>query len=157
MILGQNGHFSAHLAKIGQNEKFYQKSGRAIFLPLLSPNFMPSFRKIGWAVSEINSLHTSIHPSIHPHKGETIEPVAFAGSITYKNAYRVTYTLSTPWGRHICQALWNWYIISSTKTCGHTFPKIWDHNIENSILSEPLNLISRLMRNPIFHSFWQIW
>ena len=52
VILGQNGHFSAHLAKIGQNEKFYQKSGRAIFLPLLSPNFMPSFRKIVRAVSE---------------------------------------------------------------------------------------------------------
>ena len=73
VILGQNGHFSAHLAKIGQNEKFYQKSGPAIFLPLLSPNFMPSFRKIGGAVSEINSLRT--------YKGETIEPVAFAGSI----------------------------------------------------------------------------
>ena len=81
VILGQNGHFSAHLAKIGQNEKFYQKSGRAIFLPLLSPNFMPSFRKIGGAVSEINSLLTNIHTSIHPYKGETIEPVAFAGSI----------------------------------------------------------------------------
>ena len=52
VILGQNGHFLAHLAKIGQNEKFYQKSGRAIFLPLLSPNFMPSFRKIVGAVSE---------------------------------------------------------------------------------------------------------
>ena len=58
VILGQNGHFLAHLAKIGQNEKFYQKSGRAIFLPLLSPNFMPSFRKIVGAVSEINSLRT---------------------------------------------------------------------------------------------------
>ena len=65
VIVGQNGHFSAHLAKIDQNEKFYQKSGRAIFLPLLSPNFMPSFRKIVRAVSEINSLHTYIHPSIH--------------------------------------------------------------------------------------------
>ena len=64
LILGQNGHFSAHLAKIGQNEKFYQKSGRAIFLPLLSPNFMPSFRKIGGAVSEINSLLTKIHTYI---------------------------------------------------------------------------------------------
>ena len=62
VILGRKGHFSAHLAKIGQNEKFYQKSARAIFLPLLSPNFMPSFRKIGGAVSEINSLHTSEHP-----------------------------------------------------------------------------------------------
>ena len=58
VILGQNGHFLARLAKIGQNEEFYQKSGRAIFLPLLSPNFMPSFRKIVGAVSEINSLRT---------------------------------------------------------------------------------------------------
>ena len=56
VILGQNGHFLARLAKIGQNENFYKKSGRAIFLPLLSPNFMPSFRKIVRAVSEINSL-----------------------------------------------------------------------------------------------------
>ena len=78
VILGQNGHFSAHLAKIGQNEKFYQKSGRAIFLPLLSPNFMPSFRKIGGAVFEINSLLTN--------KGETIEPVAFAGSTNNVNS-----------------------------------------------------------------------
>ena len=31
MILGPNGHFLARLAKIGQNENFYQKSGRAIF------------------------------------------------------------------------------------------------------------------------------
>ena len=76
VILGQNGHFSAHLAKIGQNEKFYQKSGRAIFLPLLSPNFMPSFRKIVRAVSEINSLRTYEHTD----KGDPIEPVAFAGS-----------------------------------------------------------------------------
>ena len=80
VILGQNGHFSAHLAKIGRNEKFEQKSVPAIFLPLLSPNFMPSFRKIVRAVSEINSLDTYIHPYIHTSKGETIEPVAFAGS-----------------------------------------------------------------------------
>ena len=60
MILGQNGPFLPHLAKIGQNENFYQKSDRAIFLPLLSPNFMPSFRKIVEAVSEINSLHPHI-------------------------------------------------------------------------------------------------
>ena len=66
VILGQNGHFLARLAKIGQNENFYQKSGRAIFLPLLSPNFMPSFRKIVRAVSEINSLDISIHPKVKP-------------------------------------------------------------------------------------------
>ena len=71
------GHFSARLAKIGQNENFYKKSGRAIFLPLLSPNFMPSFRKIVGAVSEINSLLTYGHQG----KGDITEPVAFAGSI----------------------------------------------------------------------------
>ena len=59
VILGQDGHFLAHLAKIGQNENFNKKSGRAIFLPLLSPNFIPSFRKIVGAVSEINSLWTN--------------------------------------------------------------------------------------------------
>ena len=53
-------HFSARLAKIGQNENFYQKSGHAIFLHLLSPNFMPSFRKIVGAVSKNNSLRTDI-------------------------------------------------------------------------------------------------
>ena len=63
MILGQNDHFLARLAKIRQNKNFYKKSGRAIFLPLLSPNFMPSFRKIVGAVSEINSLHTDIRTS----------------------------------------------------------------------------------------------
>ena len=60
---------------------FIKKLGRAIFLPLLSPNFMSSFRKIVGAVSEINSLHTSIHPYIHTYKGDPIEPVDFAGSI----------------------------------------------------------------------------
>ena len=55
-ILAKNGHFLARLAKIGQNENFSQKSGRAIFLPLLSPNFMPSFGKILGAVSEINCV-----------------------------------------------------------------------------------------------------
>ena len=77
LILGQNGHFSAHLAKIGQNENFYQKSGRAIFLPLLSRNFMPSFRKIVGAVSEINSLRTDGRT----HKSDITEPFAFAGSL----------------------------------------------------------------------------
>ena len=41
------------------------------------PNFMPSFRKLVGAVSEINSLHTDIHPD----KGDSIETGAFAGSI----------------------------------------------------------------------------
>ena len=46
-----------------------------------------------------------------------------------------------------------WYIISLTTICDLTFAQIWDHNIEKFILSEPLNLISRLTRNPIFYSF----
>ena len=71
------GHFSARLAKIGQNENFYKKSGRAIFYPYCPPNFMPSFRKIVGAVSEINSLRTSGHMD----KGDITEPVAFTGSI----------------------------------------------------------------------------
>ena len=54
-ILAKNGHFFAHLAKFGQNEIFSQKKGSAIFLPLLSPNFMPSFGIFG-AVSEINFM-----------------------------------------------------------------------------------------------------
>jgi hypothetical protein len=37
VILGQNGHFLARLAKIGQNENFYKKSGRAIFYPYCPP------------------------------------------------------------------------------------------------------------------------
>ena len=37
VILGQNGHFLARLAKIGKNENFYQKSGRAIFYPYCPP------------------------------------------------------------------------------------------------------------------------
>ena len=62
-ILAKNGHFFARQAKFGQNENFSQKSGSAIFLPLLSPNFMPSFGKILGAVSEINCVtykHTYI-------------------------------------------------------------------------------------------------
>ena len=31
VIWGKNGHFLARLAKISQNENFYQKSGHAIF------------------------------------------------------------------------------------------------------------------------------
>ena len=80
------GHFLAHLAKIGQNDNFYKKSGHAIFLPLLSPNFMPSFRKILDAVSEINSLQKSGRTNWRMDKGDITEPVAFAGSIWLKYA-----------------------------------------------------------------------
>ena len=45
--------------KFGQNENFSQKSVHAIFLPSLSPNFMPSLRKIVRAVYQMTySLHT---------------------------------------------------------------------------------------------------
>ena len=42
---------------------FIKNRAVLFFLPLLPPNFMPSFRKIVGAVSEINSLHTSEHTS----------------------------------------------------------------------------------------------
>ena len=71
-ILAKNGHFFARWAKFGQNENFSQKKGSAIFLPLLSPNFMPSIRKIVGAVSEINSLLTNGRMD----KGDIIEPFA---------------------------------------------------------------------------------
>ena len=44
-------HVRPNLGKM----RFFQKKGSAIFLPLLSPNFMPGFGKILGAVSEINS------------------------------------------------------------------------------------------------------
>ena len=55
-ILAKNGYFLTRLAKFGQNENISQRRGFAIFLPLLSPNFMPSFGKIHGAVSEINCV-----------------------------------------------------------------------------------------------------
>ena len=51
---GQKWPFYVTLAKFGQNENFSQKKVSAIFLPLLSPNFMQSFEKILEAVSEID-------------------------------------------------------------------------------------------------------
>ena len=51
----------------GQNRpkwEFLLKIEPCYFLPSFSHNFIPSFRKIVWAVSEINSLHTSIHTYI---------------------------------------------------------------------------------------------
>ena len=67
-------HFFAHLAKISQNENFYQKSGRAIFYPYCPP--------ISFHVSEksLERFPRSVR-HIHPHKGDITEPVAFAGSI----------------------------------------------------------------------------
>ena len=55
-ILAKNGHFLARLARFGQNENFSQKKDSAIFLPLLSPNFMTSFGKILGEVSEMNCV-----------------------------------------------------------------------------------------------------
>ena len=78
-ILAKNGHFFARQAKFGQNENFSKKSGRAIFLQLLTPNFMPSFGKILGAVSEINCV-TDARTDARTDKGDIIEPVAFAGS-----------------------------------------------------------------------------
>ena len=75
-ILGQNGHFSTFgLAQFGQNVIFFKKKGAAIFSPLLSPNFMPSFRKILGAVSEINCV-TDARTHDRTDEGDIIEPVA---------------------------------------------------------------------------------
>ena len=81
------GHFLARLAKIGQNENFYKNRAVLFFYPLLSSNFMPSFRKIVGAVSEINSLHTKIRTNvislnrslslIQQVSGMNIEPAPF--------------------------------------------------------------------------------
>ena len=75
VILAKNGNFLARLAKFGQNENFSKKKGSAISLPLLSPNFMPSFGKILGAVSEINCV-TYGRTHGQTHKGDIIEPVA---------------------------------------------------------------------------------
>ena len=83
-ILGQNGHFSAHLAKIDQNEKFYQKSGRAIFYPYCPPTSCQISEK---SLERFPRSIRYIHPYIHTYKGETIEPVAFAGSIYTSNIF----------------------------------------------------------------------
>ena len=53
-------HKVPNLIKFGQNEDFFQKSGRAIFLPLLSPNFMSSFGKIVGEVLQTNEKSENI-------------------------------------------------------------------------------------------------
>ena len=66
MILGQNGHFSARLAKIGQNENFYKKSGRAIFFTLIVPQLHAEFQKNRWSGFRdqfVTYGHTSGHTS----------------------------------------------------------------------------------------------
>ena len=70
VILGQNGHFSARLAKLGLNENFLKKRALLFFLPLCPPSLMTSFGKILGAVFEINCVTDKV---------EIIEPVAFAG------------------------------------------------------------------------------
>ena len=73
MILGQNGIFLVRLDKFGQNENFFKKS-----LVSFVPNFMPSFRKILGAVSEINCV-TYGRTDARTDKGDIIEPVASLG------------------------------------------------------------------------------
>ena len=73
--------FFARLPKFGQNENFYQKKVSAIFLPLLSPNFIcqasqnprSGFRDQFVTHARTNEL---------TDKGDIIEPVAFAGLIS---------------------------------------------------------------------------
>ena len=50
--------FLALFADFGQNAIFFEKSGRAIFLTFLTPNFVPNFRKILGTVIEINPWRT---------------------------------------------------------------------------------------------------
>ena len=78
------GHFLARLAKIGQNENFYQKSGRAIFYPYCPPtSCQVSEKSLERFPRSIRCIHPYIHTYIHTYKGDPIEPVAFAGSITH--------------------------------------------------------------------------
>ena len=60
---------------LGKMRIFLKKKGSAIFLPLLAPNFMPSFGKILGAVSEINCV-TDGRKNERTDKGDIIEPVA---------------------------------------------------------------------------------
>ena len=52
-FLGHFGPFFTDLRKMTENDGKYQKSAWYIFLALNVPYFMPSFRKIVGAVSEI--------------------------------------------------------------------------------------------------------
>ena len=66
VILGQNGHFLARLAKIGQNENFYKKSGRAIFLLIFVPQLHAEFQKNRWSGFRdqfVTYEHTNIRTS----------------------------------------------------------------------------------------------
>ena len=66
VILGQNGHFLARLAKIGQNENFYKKSGRAIFYPYCPPtSCRVSEKSLERFPRSIRYIHPYIHTSIH--------------------------------------------------------------------------------------------
>ena len=59
-------HVRPNLGKM----RIFLKKGLCYFLPLFSPNFMPSFGKILWAVSEINSV-----TDVRTDKGDIIELV----------------------------------------------------------------------------------
>ena len=64
LILGQNGHFLAHLAKIGQNENFYKKSCRAIFYPYCPPT---SCRVSEKSLERFPRSIRYIHPNIRTY------------------------------------------------------------------------------------------
>ena len=68
VILGQNGHFLARLAKIGQNENFYQNRAVLFFTLIVPPT--------SCRVSEKSLKHIRTYK--HTDKGDLIEPVAFA-------------------------------------------------------------------------------
>ena len=63
---------------------FSKKSDCAMFLPLLSPNFMPIFRKS----LERFSISIWYTHNARTDKGDITEPVAFAGSILKNQGYK---------------------------------------------------------------------
>ena len=133
------GHFLARLAKIGQNENFYQKSCRAIFYPYCPPtNFMPSFRKIVGAVSEINLFH----PSIHPNKGDITEPVAsLVQQVSRMNIERAPFGFRWKFGEEKCLEKKCWeqkFLDTLTTLTGHIghFGQIWHHSALDEILEK---------------------
>ena len=59
---GQNGHFLAHLAKIGQNENFI-KNRAVLFFTLIVPQLHAEFQKNRWSGFR-DQFATSEHPNI---------------------------------------------------------------------------------------------
>ena len=63
-----------HLAKIGQNEFLYKKSGRAILYPYCPPTLCQVSEKSFWSGFR-DQFITNGHTDIRTDKGDLIEPV----------------------------------------------------------------------------------